>query len=321
MAAKDLYDKDLYKILGISKTDDASTIKKAYRKLAKDLHPDKTKGDKKLEEKFKEVSEAYEVLSDPKKRAEYEGMRDMMSNRGKTQGNSGFGFQPGSRPQGNSSSQKSEYYNYDDYDEFVKGENYTDIFENFFGRGTSPRQPIRGSDLQTEIAITFRDAILGKEISFKIEQESIKIKIPAGIKDLAKIKVKGRGADGPAGSGDLFVIVHVSPHPIFTRRENDLLMTLPVTFSEVALGTDISIPTFYGEDVTVRIAAGTKNGKSLRIKGKGVKNNTTVGDLLVILDIQVPQNLSVKSARALKTFAESEEKDSPRKDLKEQVGL
>ena len=312
MAAKDLYEKDLYKVLGVSKSDDAAKVKTAYRKLAKDLHPDKTKGNKNLEEKFKEVSEAYEVLSDPKKRAEYEEMREAMSNRGKANRSSNFGFQPGSTSGG-------KWNGYDDYEDIVKGADYDDIFQSLFGMGAG-RQPSRGSDLQTEVEISFREAVLGKELSFKIEHESIKVKIPAGIKDGAKVKIKGRGAEGPAGAGDLFVIVRVTPHPIFSREGNDLLMTLPVTFSEVALGADISIPTFYGKDVTVRIPAGTKNGKMLRIKEKGIKSKNSIGDLLVTLSIQVPQNLSVDASKVLKEFIALSNEESPRKSLKEQVG-
>ena len=320
MAAKDLYDKDLYKILGVSKTDDAITVKKAYRKLAKDLRPDKTKGDKKLEEKFKEVSEAYEVLSDPKKRAEYEGMRDMMSSRGrgKRSGNSNFGFQPGPRPQGN---YRSQYDADADYDEFIKGEDYNDIFENFFGNKASSRQSSRGSDLQTEVTISFRDSVLGKEISIRLENESIKVRIPSGINDGAKVKVKGRGADGTAGPGDLFIIIHIALHPIFTKKENDLLMTLPVTFTEIVLGANISIPTFSGEEVTIRVPAGTKNGKILRIPRLGIKKQNISGDLLVTLDIQVPQKLNAKAKQLLEEFTLANSEYSPRDGLKEQVGL
>ena len=302
MAAKDLYEKDLYKILGVSKNDNATVIKKAYRKLAKDLHPDKTKGDKKLEDRFKEVSEAYEVLSDDKKRAEYQEMRDAFT--------SGRGPRVGA--------QKPSGHQSDGFEDIFGGGSQSDIFATLFGGGN--RAPRKGQDLQTETTISFRDSIFGREINLRPNDQTITTRVPAGIKDGGKIKLKGRGLPGQAGPGDLFIIIHVTKHPVFTRDENDLHMILPVTFTEAALGADISVPTLKGDDVTVRLAPGTQNGKILRVKGHGITKDFKTGDLLISMEVQVPQRLENNAKQVLKEFAELTQGDSPRLNLKERAG-
>jgi len=303
MAAKDLYEKDLYKILGVSKSDNSVTIKKAYRKLAKDLHPDKTKGDKKLEDRFKEVSQAYEVLSDDTKRAEYQEMRDAYTSGRVPRG----GQQPRSRgnPGGG-------------FEDIFGGGSQSDIFSTLFGGGN--RAPRKGQDLQTETTISFRDSIFGREINLRVNDQTITTRVPVGIKDGAKIKLKGRGASGQGGPGDLFIIINVTSHPVFTRDGNNLLMTLPVTFTEAALGADIAVPTLSGEDVTVRLAPGTQNGKVLRVKGRGVSKDFQSGDLLITVEVQVPQRLDSKAKIALQEFAALTKADSPRQHLKERAG-
>ena len=300
MAAKDLYEKDLYKVLGVSKTDDASAVKKAYRKLAKDLHPDKTKGDKKLEDRFKEVSEAYEVLSDPKKRAEYEEMREAFSS-GRLGGMGGANFGGGGA----------------NYQDIFGGGDPNDIFANLFGGGGARRGPRRGQDLQTETTISFRDSIFGREINLRVNGNSISARVPAGINDGAKIKLKGRGEMAQGGPGDLYVIVHVTKHPVYTRDGDNLLMTLPVTFTEAALGADIAVPTLSGEEVKVRLAPGTQNGKVLRLKGRGITRNHNTGDMLITVEVNVPQRLDSKAKKVLEEFHEATKDESPRKDLAE----
>ena len=296
MAAKDLYEKDLYQILGVKKSDDDAAVKKQYRKLARELHPDKTKGDKKLEERFKAVSEAYEVLSDAKKRAEYDEMRQLYKSGGIPQGGMGGGFNGGG---GN-------------FQDIFGGQ---DIFSTLFGGGRGQRGPQRGADLQSETSISFRDSIFGKEITLRGEKGPITARIPTGINDGGKLKLKGRGQEGPGGPGDLYVIVHVTPHPIFTRDGENLKMSLPVSFSEAALGADISVPTLNGEEVKVRIAPGTPNGKVLRVKGRGITHNHQTGDLLITIVIQVPQRLDAKAKKALEDFAEATASEDPRVDL------
>jgi molecular chaperone DnaJ len=300
MAAKDLYEKDLYAVLGVKKSDNADAIKKQYRKLARELHPDKTKGDKKLEERFKDVSEAYEVLSDDKKKAEYDEMRDAYKSgrvpRGGFQQQGGFG---GGFPGG-----------------FQGGGDFSDIFGDLFG-GVGRRGPRKGQDLQTQTTISFRDSVYGSEITIRTGTEPFTTRLPAGIKDGAKIKLKGRGAPGEGGPGDLFIVVNVTPHPLYKRDENNLLMTLPVTFTEAALGADIAVPTLSGEEVKVRLSAGTPNGKKLKLKGHGIRRNHEHGDLILTIEVQVPQRLDSKAEKLLKEFAEETKEFSPRTDLKQ----
>jgi molecular chaperone DnaJ len=301
MAAKDLYEKDLYLILGVKKSDDAAAVKKQYRKLARELHPDKTKGDKKLEEKFKSVSEAYEVLSDDKKRAEYDEMREAFKGGRIPKGGANFGggFQGA------------------DFSDLFGGGGSQDIFGTIFGAGHGPR---RGQDLAATTTISFRDSIFGTELDLKLAPQggkanSVTTRIPGGINDGAKIKLKGRGGNGPAGPGDLFVTVNVVKHPVFSRNELNLLMSLPVTFTEAALGADIKVPTIDGDEVTVRIAPGTPSGRTLRVKSRGVKTARGTGDLLITVEVQVPQRVDGKAKEALEAFAKATEEFNPRIDL------
>jgi len=281
MAAKDLYEKDFYTVLGVDKKASADEIKKRYRALARDLHPDKTKGDATKEEKFKAVSEAYEILSDAKKRAEYDEARSLFE-RG--------GFQGG------------------DFHDVFGGGNPQDIFANLFGGGVR-RGPRKGQDLQTEATITFRESVFGTTLELRLatdrgQAQNISARVPTGVSDGAKIRVKGIGAHGEAGPGDMFIQLHVKPHPIFSRKGENLTITLPVTFAEAALGADIKVPTMSGDDVTVRIAPGTPNGRTLRVKGRGIVKGSTTGDLLVTVEVQVPQRVDGKALDALKRFAE-----------------
>jgi molecular chaperone DnaJ len=295
MAAKDLYEKDYYAILGVDKKADAATIKKTYRSLARELHPDKTKGDKKLEDKFKEVSEAYEILGDDKKRAEYDQAREMFKS-GAFRGGGGQQF----------SGDFSDLFN-----------NGGDIFSSLFGGRRAPR---KGQDIQTEVSISFRDALFGKEIDLRLSGQgnaphTITVRIPAGVSDGAKVRVKGRGASGEAGPGDLYVLVNVIPHPVFTRKGENLHITVPVTFTEAALGADISVPTIEGDEVKVRINPGTQNGKTLRIKGRGVKKGVNAGDLMATIEVQVPQRIDGKAKKALEDFASATTSEDVRSDF------
>jgi molecular chaperone DnaJ len=298
MAAKDLYEKDYYQILGVTKSADNAAIKKQYRKLARELHPDKTKGDKKLEDRFKAVSEAYDILSDDKKRREYDDAREA--------------FKSGRVPPGFNGG--GQGFNGGDFsDLFGPG---GDIFSTLFG-GARQRH---GADLQTEASIGFKESIYGTELNLRLSPQgsaatSITTRVPAGIKDGAKIKIKGRGAPGAAGAGDLYVLVHVTPHPIFSRKDENIHLTLPITFTEAALGADISVPTLEGDEVTVRIAAGTPSGRTLRVKGRGVKKGTTSGDLMITLDVIIPQRLDGAAKKAVEEFAKATNDFDPRKEL------
>lgn len=290
MAAKDLYEKDFYAILGVDKRASADEIKKKYRTLARELHPDKTKGDSALEERFKAVSEAYDILSDSKKRAEYDEARSLFE-RGGFRGPMGGGGTG-------------------DFSDLFGGGSPNDIFANLFGGGGIRRGPRKGQDLQTESTITFKEAVFGTTLELKLstdggKPQTITARVPAGVNDGAKIRVKGKGAPGEAGPGDLFILLHVKPHPVFSRKAENILLTLPVTFVEATLGADIKVPTLDGEEVTVRLAPGTPNGRTLRVKGRGIKKGSTTGDLLATIDVQVPQKIEGEAQDALKKFAEA----------------
>ena len=290
MAAKDLYEKDFYAILGVDKKAGADEIKKKYRTLAREFHPDKTKGDDALEEKFKAVSEAYDILSDSKKRAEYDEARSLFE-RG--------GFRGPMGGQGGG-----------DFSDLFGGGSPNDIFANLFGRGGVRRGPRKGQDLQTESTITFKEAIIGTTLGLKLpgddgKTQTITARVPAGVNDGAKIRVKGKGAPGEAGPGDLFILLHVKPHPIFSRKGENILLTLPVTFVEATLGADIKVPTLDGDEVTVRLAPGTPNGRTLRVKGRGIKKGSVIGDLLATIEVQVPQKIEGDASEALKKFADA----------------
>jgi len=296
MAAKDLYEKDFYKVLGVDKKAAADEIKKRYRALARDLHPDKTKGDVVKEEEFKAVSEAYEILSDPKKRAEYDEAQTLFAK---------GGFRA---PQGGG-----------DFGDIFGGGNPQDIFANLFGGG-GRRGPRKGQDLQTEATISFRESVFGTTLELRLgmdrgQAQNISARVPAGVNDGAKIRMKGKGSPGEAGPGDLFIQLHVKPHPIFGRKGENLTITLPITFAEAALGADVKVPTLSGDDVTVRIAPGTPNGRTLRVKGRGVVKGSVTGDLLVTVEVQVPQRVDGKALDALKKFAEETASDDVRADF------
>jgi len=302
MAAKDLYEKDFYKILGLGKSASGDEIKKKYRSLARELHPDKTKGDSALEEKFKAVSEAYDILSDGKKRAEYDQAREMFVRGGMRAPHNGQNFQGG------------------DFGDMFGGGNPQDIFANLFGGG-GRRGPRKGQDLQTEATITFKEAAFGTTLELRLSADggpaqNISARVPAGVNDGAKIRVKGKGSMGDAGPGDLFILLHVKPHALFSRKGENIAITVPVSFTEAALGADIKVPTLAGEEVTLRLAPGTSNGRVLRVKGRGIVKGATTGDLLVTVEVQVPAKLEGAALEALQKYAEVVAEKDVRAELK-----
>jgi len=302
MAARDLYEKDFYKVLGVDKKSTPDEIKKKYRALARDLHPDKTSGDAALEEKFKAVSEAYDILSDPKKRAEYDEARSLFERGGFRAPTGGGNYQGG------------------DFSDVFGGGNPQDIFANLFGGAGMRRGPRKGQDLQTESTITFKESIFGTTLELKLSTDgkaaqNITARVPAGVSDGAKIRVKGKGSPGEAGPGDLFILLTVKAHPIFSRKGENLLLTLPVTFVEATLGADLKVPTLGGEDVTVRLAAGTPTGRVLRVKGRGITKGHTVGDLLITIDIQVPRRVEGDALEALKKYDELTKEEDVRSEF------
>jgi molecular chaperone DnaJ len=307
VAAKDLYEKDFYKILGVGKSASSDEIKKKYRSLARELHPDKTKGDAAMEEKFKAVSEAYDILSDGKKRAEYDQAREMFERGGFRAPQGGQNFQGG------------------DFSDIFGGGNPQDIFANLFGGG-GRRGPRKGQDLQTEATITFKEAAFGTTLELRLSadggpSQTISARVPAGVNDGAKIRVKGKGSKGEAGPGDLFILLHVKPHAVFSRKGENIAITVPVTFAEATLGGDIKVPTLTGDEVTLRIAPGTSNGRVLRVKGRGITKGANVGDLLVTIEVQVPQRVEGAALDALKKYAEATADQDVRKEFNTKAQL
>jgi molecular chaperone DnaJ len=309
MSAKDLYEKDYYKILGVPKDADAATIKKAYRKLAKDLHPDANAGDKKIEEKFKAVSEAYDVVSDPKRRAEYDeaqryGSAGPMS--GGRRGPGGQGGFPGGRGQ--------------NVEDLFGGGDLSDIFGGLFGGGR--RGPRKGADLETSVTISFEDSIHGVTMPLRLSTGNISARIPAGVKNDQRIRLKGKGQAGEqnAPAGDLFINVAVSPHPVFGRDGDNLTVTVPIRFDEAVNGADIKVPVLDGPAVTIRIPAGTKTGAKFRARGKGVVRPEKSGDLIVSVDIAVPKDLTPAAQKALDDFTAATAEFDPREELMRKTG-
>lgn len=301
MSARDMYEKDYYAALGVAKNADAATIKKAYRKLAREFHPDTSKGGKKDESRFKEVSEAYEVLSDQKSRDEYDDARAHYA---------GGGFR---------NQRASAGGNFNDL--FSGPGDLNDMLSGLFGQRS--RAPRRGGDLQTEATISFRDSIHGLTMPIRIGTDdgstnTINARIPAGVSDGSKIRLKGKGSPGERGAadGDLFINIHVTPHPVFQRKGDNLTATVPVTFAEAALGADIEVPTLDDGVVTVRLAPGTSTGRTLRVKGKGIaKAHGLRGDLLVTIEVVVPQRLDTKEREALQHFAAVTSHHDPREEF------
>ncbi|MEV7397737.1 molecular chaperone DnaJ [Aeromicrobium sp. NPDC092404] len=373
MAASDWATKDFYKVLGVKKDASQDEIKKSYRKLARDNHPDSNPGNKAAEERFKEVSEAYAVLSSKDKRKEYDEQRTLFGQfRG---GNAGY------RPPGGPGQP--------DFD-------VSDLFGGLFGgrgRGRQRQpQPRKGDDLETEATITFEQAVEGATLPLRMTSDepcgnchgtgarpgtvpkvcgkcegsgmqtgaagglfamtepcdqcrgrglivehpcdvcrgsgrapssrTLNVRVPAGVKDGQRIRLKGKGGKGDAGgpAGDLFLVVHVEPHQLFGRKGDHLTITVPVAFDEAALGAQIQVPTLDGPPVRIKIPAGTPNGRTFRATGKGgLKKAGGHGDLLVTVEVQVPTDLTDEARAAIETLRELRGATSPRDGLFEAV--
>jgi molecular chaperone DnaJ len=381
LSTKDWVEKDFYKVLGVSKDAKPEDIKKAYRKLARDNHPDQNPGNPEAEKRFKEMSEANDVLSDEKKRKEYDEARRLF-------GGGGFRFprsggQPGGSP-------------VDDL--FRQASNGDGAFSDLFGgifnsaatrtRSSTTRGPRRGSDVEGEVTVDFSQAIEGVTVGMQMVSDApceachgtgakagtvphvcptcqgsgmqtstsggvfavtepcrdcrgrgmvvddpcpvchgsgrgkstktMQVRIPAGVTDGQRIRLKGKGGSGENGgaSGDLYVLVHVRPHPIFGRKGDNLTLTAPVTFNEAALGAEIEVPTLGGAPVRLKIPAGTPNGRTFRVRGKGVaKRDGTKGDLLVSVEVMVPSALTSEARDALTSYGQAVGSTNPRAQL------
>lgn len=372
MSTKDWLEKDYYKVLGVSSDAKPEEIKKAFRKLARQFHPDQNTQNPEAEAKFKEVSEANSVLGDEEKRKEYDEARRLF-------GGGGFRFpragQGGANPE-------------DFFTTFNSGDqaNLGDIFGGLFGGGAQRRPsrgPRRGADIEGEVTLDFADALAGSTVSLQTSTDAacgtcrgtgarpgtqptvcracqgsgmqtsttggmfavsepcrecrgrgmtvadlcpdcagsgraratrtMQVRIPAGVTDGQRIRIKGKGGAGEnsGAAGDLYVLVHVRPHKLFGRKGDHVTISVPVTFAEAALGAEISVPTLDGGPVRLRVPAGTPNGRTFRVHGRGAKD----GDLLVTVEVQVPKQLSEEAKTALLAYAAQASEADPRVEL------
>ncbi|MFJ9417015.1 molecular chaperone DnaJ [Streptomyces sp. NPDC101227] len=384
MSTKDFVEKDYYKVLGVPKDATEAEIKKAYRKLARENHPDANKGDDKAEERFKQISEANDVLGDPKRRKEYDEARALFGN---------GGFRPGPGAGGGS-------FNFDLGDLFGGsqgggqggggfGGGLGDVFGGLFNRGGAGTRthPRRGQDIESEVTLSFTEAVDGATVPLRMSSKepckscagtgdkngtprvcptcvgtgqvsrgagggfsltdpcadckgrgliaqdacevckgsgratsarTMQVRIPAGVSDGQRIRLRGKGGPGEQGgpAGDLYVVVHVHAHPVFGRKGDNLTITVPVTFPEAALGGEVKVPTLGGPPVTLKLPAGTPNGRTMRARGKGAaRKDGTRGDLLVTIEVQVPGDLSDKAKESLESYREATVGSDPRAEL------
>ena len=380
---REWFEKDYYRVLGVSDTASQKDIKSAYRKLSRQYHPDTNPDDRAAEERFKEVSAAYDVVGDAEKRKEYDEVRKL--------GPMGGMF--GGRGPGGAGAPGGGF-------RFEDVGDLGDMLGGLFGRrrggagGPGPGRgtgPHRGQDLEAELHLDFEDAVQGLTTTIHLTSEAtcstcrgtgarpgttptpcaqcdgrgvlddnqgffsfsqpcpacagrgftiedpcptcrgtgvehrpreVKVRIPAGVADGQRIRLRGRGGPGRNGgpAGDLYVTTRVTPHRLFGRRGDDLTLTVPVTFPEAALGADIKVPTLEGGSVTVRIPAGTRSGRTLRVKAKGVAKPRRTGDLLVTVEVAVPQELTDDERKAVEALAAAADGRSPRAHLGSEEG-
>ncbi len=374
MSTKDYLEKDYYKVLGVSKDAKPEEIKKAFRKLARQYHPDQNKTNADAETKFKEISEANSILSDPAKRKEYDEARSLF-------GGGGFRF-PGAGQGGPSM---------EDLFRGAGDSGIGDLFGNLFGGATTTRRtsrgPRRGADIEGEVTIDFASALAGSTVTMQTTSDAacptchgtgarpgsqprvcpvcqgsgmqtstsggvfavtepcrecrgrgmivddpcatcqgsgrgqstrtMQVRIPAGVTDGQRIRIKGKGGAGEnsGASGDLYVLVHVRPHKVFGRKGDHLTVTVPVTFAEAVLGAEISVPTLDDGPVRLKVPAGTPNGRTFRVRGRGVKGGATDGDLLVTVEVEVPTHLSDEAKAALADYQAKAGGGDPRAHL------
>lgn len=301
---KEWLETDYYAVLGVPKGASAKDIKKAYRSLAQKFHPDKNPGDSDAELRFKELNEAYDVLGDAEMRKEYDHAREMgyfVGGPGGAQqyvrvedlfGGGGGGVRGGP------------------FDLFG---DVGDLFQRAEPRRPRPRP---GRDLSAETSISFHEAVAGTVKELAVNGSRVKVKIPQGIEDGARIRVRGKGEPGAGGgpAGDLYVTVRAASHPVFGRTGTNLTITVPITFTEAALGADIDVPTLDGT-VRLRIPPGTPSGKTFRVAGKGVTSSKGTGGLLVTVEVVVPKQLSDEQRTLLEKLRDNGPDEHPRKHL------
>ncbi|MGI8947965.1 MAG: DnaJ C-terminal domain-containing protein [Ornithinimicrobium sp.] len=338
MASQDWFDKDFYAILGVAQDADDATIKKTYRKLAREWHPDSKPGDTAAEQRFKEIGEAYAVLSDPEQRQQYDGVRAMsrggarFTSGGGPGGAAGGGFedvfaQMFGGAGGGRSAQNVQFGT-----SGGQSINLEDLLGGFPGAGgpagagaggpgygfQAPRGPRPGRDVEARATLSFRQAATGDTVTVgSPDGDRVTARIPAGVKDGQTIRLRGKGRQSEPGgaSGDLLIKIAVKPHPVFSREGNNLILDVPVTFAEAAAGATVSVPTLDGPPVRVKVAAGTPSGRVLRLKGRGIKTKSGAGDLLAKLQVVVPQRLSDAAKAAIEAMRAEEQDYDPRAEL------
>lgn len=287
--------KDYYTILGVSENASEADIKKAYRELAKKYHPDKHKGDKASETRFKEISEAYATLNDPKKRAQYDQMRRF-----------GSGF-----------AGEGQKYNFEDLGNIFSGSfrgrrsaggGFSDLFSELFGGSSGfSSQPRKGQDIYADLTVPFDAAVNGGKQAISVHGHTLNVNIPAGAEDGKKIRLRGQGESGVnrGTPGDLIITIHLLPHPYFKRKGADIYSNASLNIVQASLGARIAVQTYDKGMVHLKIPAGTQNGKLFKLKGMGVNIDGHQGDHYVEIKVTIPEQLDAKSRRALEQFAKT----------------
>lgn len=300
--------KDYYKILGVSESASDAEIKKAYRNLAKQYHPDSHPGDKAAEEKFKDVAEAYSILSDKEKRAKYDQLRKYggqvpgggfdFGNFGDT---GGIHFEFGGRPGGGPTFTDGTPFDLDD------------LFSRLFGGGRDTftrtrRRTARGQDVQVQLEIPFETAVRGGPYQFSVDlngqHKTLSINIPAGVEDGTQLRIAGQGLPGPTGkTGDMLVNIRVGKHRFFDRKGNDVYCEVPIGVVQAMLGTKIRVKTVNDKKAELKIPAGTQSGQVFRLKGMGIRTaNGKKGDQYVKINVQIPKVLNDRQKELLREF-------------------
>lgn len=306
--------KDPYTVLGVARDADEDAIRSAYRKLARELHPDVNPGNAAAEDRFKAVSEANSVLSDPEKRRAYDEF-------GEVSLQAGFDAAEARRARDAFGGGFGGFPNFGGAGPGAPG--FEDLLSNLFGRsgpGRGPRQR-RGADLEARVDLDFLDAARGCEQRFKVSRpthgggqrsESVTVRIPPGVADGGQIRLRGKGGEGLGGGppGDLLATIRVRPHPLFRREDRDILLDVPVTISEATLGTKVEVPSLYGR-ITVTVPPGTDSGSKLRLRGKGVPHPSggPAGDFYVVIKIIVPKDLDDATSKRLSEIAANDPAD------------
>ena len=329
MTGQDWFEKDFYATLGVPKNADAVAIKKAYRKLARTLHPDKNPGDDSAEARVKEVGEAYAVLSDAEQRKQYDAIRAMAGGGARFSAGPGGGggaagfedlfgglFSGGGAGGPGGGGPRVRYSS-------PGAGNLDDILGGIFGGGggggfRAARGPQRGQDIEATTTLPFRQAVEGSTVSLVVEGRTVTARIPPGVRDAQRIRLRGKGRPGEAGApaGDLVIAVHVEPHPVYSLDGRDLRISVPVTFAEATLGATIDVPTLDGGTVRVKVPAGTPSGRTLRVRGRGVTSGPATGDLLVTVQVVVPQRLTDEARAAVEAFDAATATGDVRADLR-----